>query len=338
MKKSKFYLISLVFLTLLILGGCGLFNKAPDKSPEEVLKDGFKNLSALNSGSMQVVLNVSGSGVEQGKQQQIAMNVNMGGNFDSKDKQNPKGDFVLSGDVTYDNAKYDGQIDLKIIGKKLYFNLVKYPDLSKDNSQLAMLSLFANKWFFADMSQYGYGDVSILSFDESSLTPEQKEIKDEFGKTNFLKDLKYEGIEDVGNVSAYKYTGTFDKDNFYNFVLKASEINKSASTDENKANFKKALDSLNASPMEVFVSVDGEVFVGAKGFFDYSDPVQNASFNVKFDLKFTNINQPVAVETPKDAVDIMQAFGAQLGGMTPSLPNKSDLTDMEQKVPVDKDK
>ncbi|MBI5152535.1 hypothetical protein HZA39_03300, partial [Candidatus Peregrinibacteria bacterium] len=212
----------------------------------------------------------------------------------------------LSGDVTYLNVKYDGEIALKMAGKKLYLNLLKYPKAVEDNPQLAMLPALANKWYFVDSTPYEkqYG----LGFTEKQVTPEQKQIEEEFFNTSLFKNLKYEGKEKVGNIDAYKYSGVFDKDAFYQFVLKASEINKTPATEAEKKDLKKALASFDM-PAELLISANDEMLVGLKSTIAYKDPEQKADAIIKIDAKLIDINQSFTVEIPKDAVDLIKMFG-----------------------------
>lgn len=292
------------FFLLAVLAGCG----APDKAPEEVVKTGLKNFYDIDSSGFNLSADLSADGEQNGKKEQVAADFNASGKYDSKDKKSPKFDAFMSGNIVYENKKYDGELALKLTNKKLYFNLLKYPELPAEDPQSAVLSQLANKWFFVDAGEY---ENQIVIPDESSMTPEQKQIKEEFDKRSFFKDLKYKGKEKINGAEAYKYSGIFDNDNFYEFALKAAEINKNPATDQEKADLKKVLDNLEL-PADIFISVKDEILVGLKGVLRYKNVDPVAAIDMKFDLTFSDLGQQVVIEEPQGAVDLLKAM---TGGM-----------------------
>lgn len=304
MKKS---ILVLLLTFSLILSGCGLFDKGPQKPPEDVIKTGITNYLKNASAVLAINLNGSIEGETEGKKEQTGLNLNISGKYDKKDEKNIKIDMMMGGDVTYKDKKYDGELGLKLVDKKLYFNLLKYPqDIAKDAPQLAVIPALAQKWFYVSVEQ-AQGAVPLKL--DAAETPETKQLWEEAEKTNFFKDLKYKGKEEIAGVKAYKYTGVLDKDKLFDFIIKASEINKSTPpTDTEKADLKKGLSYLNI-PAEFWVSVDTETLVRAKGVINYNDTEKKTAISLDFDAQASNINEPITVEAPKDAVDFTQAMG-----------------------------
>ncbi|MBI5151977.1 hypothetical protein HZA39_00420, partial [Candidatus Peregrinibacteria bacterium] len=114
MKNKKTLAVVSVILALTMLAGCG----APAKSPDEIVKNGIKNFwNTVDSGNIQLDVQATAEEIEagkDGKKDQTSMNFVVLGKYDKKDKQNLKFDMNLSGDVTYLNIKYGGELALKM--------------------------------------------------------------------------------------------------------------------------------------------------------------------------------------------------------------------------------
>lgn len=309
MFKSKISLVLALLLTLSFAAGCGFLNKEPSKTPEEMLRTAM--LNSQKSTTVTAKINLVGDlvGDNAGVQEKIAFNLNMDEKYDPTDKQNVKLDLDIKGDATVQDKKYNGEIGIKILNKNIYFNLLDYP---KDLQEAAPLAAFANRWFYVSSESLGQ-TTPFYVLDESSMTPEMKQLRDEAQKTNFFKDVKYEGIESVTLGKAYKYTAVMDNEVLYNFIIKASEINKKPLTDDEKTQMKNGLESLSV-PVTIWVSTDDEIITQMNGSIKYNDATTKVVVNMNFSVSIDSMGESITVEEPKDAVDLMQAFGAMMGG------------------------
>ncbi|MFA6550326.1 MAG: hypothetical protein WCT36_03160 [Candidatus Gracilibacteria bacterium] len=311
MKKAKIALLLALFLMLPLVTGCNLFSKEPSKTPEEVVKSAIMNSQNIKTATVKIGINGFLADESNEKKQRIDLNMNVDEKFDTNDVKNLKLDLGMAGDVTIEGKKYNGEADLRMMNRKMYFSVLKYPD-PKEFPDLAMIATFANKWFFLSMDELGQ-TVPLMPFDEASMTPEMKQVKEEAQKTNFFKDLKYEGTEDASGESAYKYTGSIDMDKVYGFIVKVSEINKKTQTEEEKVQLKKGLSNLNI-PMTIWVSVDDEVMLKAAGTLNYNDAENKNSAKVDFTTAVSGIGKAVVIEEPKDALDLKQIISSMMGG------------------------
>lgn len=304
MRSKKILAVVSAVLALVMLAGCG----SPEASSEEMIRTGIKNFwNNVNSGNLQSTVQLAADITQDGKKDEISGNIAVAGKYSKKNKQDPRMDIDLSGDIIYQGIKYTGQLLMKAANKKVYLNLLKYPiEANQQNPQLVgMLASLANKWYFIDGGKYSQ---SALLADESKMTPEQKQIEEEFFKTNFFKNIKYEGKEKVGEINAYKYNVVFDNDAFVQFAVKASEINKKPATEQEVADLKKEMAKINFSG-DILVSVDTETLIGSKAALIYKDPDAKTNVTVNFDIKITDINKEFTVEEPSGAIDLMKMFG-----------------------------
>ncbi|KKQ68226.1 MAG: hypothetical protein US89_C0009G0039 [Candidatus Peregrinibacteria bacterium GW2011_GWF2_38_29] len=303
--------ILVLFLMLSVATGCNLFSKEPSKTPEEVVKSAIMNSQKIKTATIKIGINGFLADESSEKKQRVDLNMSVDEKFDINDAKNPKLDLDMAGDVTIEGKKYNGEVGLRMMNRKMYFSVLKYPD-PKEFPDLAMVATFANKWFFLSMDELGQ-TVPLMPFDEASMTPEMKQVKEEAQKANFFKDLKYEGTEDASGESAYKYTGSIDMDKVYDFMIKVSEINKKAPTEEEKVQLKKGLANLNV-PMTLWVSVDDEVMVKAAGVLNYNDAENKNSAKVDFTTDVSGMGKDVVIEEPKDALDLKQIISSMMGG------------------------
>ncbi|KKQ72004.1 MAG: hypothetical protein UT33_C0007G0092 [Candidatus Peregrinibacteria bacterium GW2011_GWC2_39_14] len=311
MSKTKIASILVLFLMFSVVTGCNLFNKEPAKTPEEVVRSAMINSQNIKTATVNVVMNGSVVNEAGAVKQQVDLNLNVAEKFDINDAKNPKLDIDMAGDVTIEGKKYNGEVGLRMMNRKMYFSILKYPD-PKEFPDMAMVATFADKWFFLSMDEVGQ-TVPLMSLDEASMTPEMKQIKKEAQKTNFFKDLKYVGTEDASGESAYKYTGSIDMDKVYAFIDKISEINKKTQTEEEKAQIKKALSGLNI-PLTLWVSVDDEVMLKVAGTINYNDADTKVSAKIDFTSDVLGIGKDVVIEEPKNPVDLKQVISSMMGG------------------------
>ena len=149
-----------------VVTGCNLFNKEPAKTPEEVVRSAMINSQNIKTATVNVVMNGSVVNEAGAVKQQVDLNLNVAEKFDINDAKNPKLDIDMAGDVTIEGKKYNGEVGLRMMNRKMYFSILKYPD-PKEFPDMAMVATFADKWFFLSMDEVGQ-TVPLMSLDEAS--------------------------------------------------------------------------------------------------------------------------------------------------------------------------
>ncbi len=276
---------------------------APDKTPEEVVKEAMNNSYDVTSHSYEV--NVSSNSSVEG--QELSFEATLSGVQDLSDPLHPVMSLKLDGSGNLDGGtEQNVSAEVRLTNDILYFVLSEISDFDGALPQEMVAGYIGQWWQMAvPPGSFEYNSFAIGGEDEN-LTEEQKKMKELLKNTQFFKDVEYLGVDK----DSYHYKAVLDKEAVKEFVVKAAEIEGQVVTADDKAELDEGIEMINLEG-EVWVDTKLMIVRGMAGTVTVDD--SGESFAVQFDAWMDDINEAVEVEAPKDATEFDPFM--LLGGM-----------------------
>lgn len=296
-------------------GGCSLFQKAPEKPAEEIVKESVSNLFKVTSASYELSMDGTLVGAPGQAPANMKFDGKVSGVFDEKESKKPQFTMKAAGNLTVD--KNDSQavdVELRLNKTDLYVMLTKLPDLG-DTLPKDVVAMFVGKWWRIAVPEGTFdqmGGLSLGGEDEASMTPEQKAAKELLDKTAFFKDLKFAENDTVDGVSCYRYSGALDKDSLKNFLVEAAKIQKSEVTEADLQNFDAFMKATTA-PVDMWIDPAGMTLKKINAKLNVA-PENAGSFVLNISFKVGDLNEEVVIDVPENATlfDPAAMFGGGL--------------------------
>lgn len=303
--------------------------------------------------------------------------IEISGKQDVTDPENPKGDEKIKIEAGFSSEggsqKFSADMDAVTLGpKKVYYKLNDYDLGIFGFIYGGLLSPLKNKWYYVDAEK-----LKEMSPTASADSLEMnKKLLEAYSKYDFFKFKKDLGDDKVGDVAAYHYEVSLDRKaitDFYFEVLDVVSKDGAILTPENKSylnDFKNDVDRSGDILDEVFSNIKTEIWIGKKdkiirrvavnANFDEKvfkafeekmkeiSPLGGSSNNLTEDVNATiifgldfslaNINEPVVIEEPADAGDLLEALEAAMSNSfaksvaTPADTDKDGLSDTLERI------
>lgn len=314
MKKTILFLCILLFAA----AGCASPAAGPSLSPEETVREGFKNLVGVSSYSFEAALSGVFDAFKGDEVVKISIDGLISGQADSSDPENSKLGMAVSG--TGSASGGDAQnldAELKMDENNLFFKISSFPNLSVEAIPQALIDQFTGKWWNIPLPEAEKS--SLLEFSETN-QKEVEKLKELLDKYDFFTDLKYEGMELVRGEESYGYSARLNKDDVKSFMIENRELSENPMSGEEVSDLNAILNS---------TTFTGYVYVGAESLKvnkisgslyvkDVSEEkVKEGSFDVSFEI--WDFGKPVKLDMPSDA-ELLNPF-MLLGGGVPSVPS-----------------
>ncbi len=333
---------------VLLITALGFFACAqePGRPAAEVVKDAMTKLSKVSS--YQFDMNIKGDLAPKTvaqtadpaakKKAPVKFDFTIAGGIDKKDPLDPRLNFKFDGSANSDGQNGSAAIDMRLNKDALYFNLAKLMlDALPGGSGLSpipkdFIDKYAGKWWKIAIPPELLKKFSdaLANGGKADLSTEDKKMQDLFYKTDFFKDLRFVGIDDVQAGKSYHYHGVLDKVAMTEFLSKTAEIQGKTISPTDRQDIESGFKNFDMNA-DLWVSKDSGVFnqfladIHLNG-----DSASADAFTGTIALKVTlaQFNQPVAVEVPADSTDfpieqvIAPLLGAGLGldGTVPPAP------------------
>ncbi len=295
----------------------------------------------------------------------VNVGIEISGKQDTTDAENPKGDMNLKikSGFSAEGGSYDFSADTSYatLGKKkVYLKLNDYDLGAVGFMYGGVLSPFKGKWYYVDVDKAN----EMNSGTNTEVLELNKKILALYEKYEFIAFKKDLGDDKIGDLAVYHYEVALDRKavvDFYLDILKEVEniarekgtLDGEAAVSLEKA--KNVSDKAGGMLDEIINNVKAEVWIGKKdkimhritlnGKFDenfnktffkkFAELIESDSASVpedvnisddfSVDFSLADINEPVIIEEPADAVDFQEALagmmGSPFGGPTP-IPEK----------------
>lgn len=302
MKKFQILAVSCLSVAL-ILTGCKS-GVAPEKTPQEVVKEGFSNLYDIDAYAYE--LKMKGDANVEGET--VNFDLTIDGAQDMSLPADPKLilNIMASGSLNGGEAE-SVEAELRLDKTKLFFMVGKLTDFD-GLIPTESVSTMLGKWWMMDIPEGTFDNLTVASGNEAELSPELQETKELLKETEFFSDLTYVGEEK----GAYKYTGSLDKEAVKEFVRKGSEINGETVSDADVAELDSVLAMVELT-VEIWVDKDTMTATGLAGNVNVNAE-EEGMFNFDFEYHLSDINQAVIIEEPAGA-ELFDPLQLLMGGM-----------------------
>ncbi len=305
--------------TALVFSGC---QQAPKQAPEQMLKDSMKNLTSVTSGQYEFAVNANLDGPQGQDPKKVKVDVTLAGSADIKDLQDPKFNLKFDASGNADATTAAAAAEIRLNKENLFFTLSKLEQKGGGDFAKDFVDTYVGKWWKIAVPPEALKEVAaaLPAGGQQSLTPEQQKMKELFESTQFFKDIKYVGAENVKNVPSYHYTVALDKDALTTFVVKATELQGKTLTDSDKADMQKGMKEFDFTG-DAWVTQEGSVLHQISGNLKLT-PSETTSPSGTIAVRATlwDLNKAVTVEAPANAQDFPAEalLNAVMGGGAPT--------------------
>lgn len=339
-KKILFLVLILLVFVFLLLGGCyaffikkGITIPFLEKKPDKVMELMYEKMNNLNSYHINRNLKISGKIPSTKDISMPAGDANldfkMEGNVDNSNKEELKTAILTSVNLEASIFKINAELEMKNIGKKMYYKVNKIPDLPIAANMLDIKS-YLNQWYEIDSEEIDKlgSDLGIKRAGELNAEEKNKEIekiKEQFkglGK-KYKIFVPQERLRDekINGENSYHYKVIADKNSLkemlkeiFNILRETEEFKKNKFV---KGDMEKEINEGIDKFINALTTLEGEVWIGKKTFYlhkytfninlEWPDkPDLVIKFNI--DAELSNINENLEIKKPDDAKSFYEVF------------------------------
>ncbi|MFC1616507.1 hypothetical protein ACFL21_05170 [Patescibacteria group bacterium] len=310
MNKLKILGFAATLFALTVFSACGAAAE-PDKSPEEVVREGLSNLySEVQSAKYEVEMDIQADMPEGETPEELDLNLTLSGEVDQKDPKKPKMTLKIEGDVAADGGDKEALTgEIRMTDTAMYAMLSKVPSMD-GQIPMELIAPYLNQWYMMEIPPGTFDDPSMQTlFPGKELTEDQKKIKELLGSTDIIGELEYVGSEDVMGGDSYHYKGKLSKEGVMKFLEGMSDIYGGQVPTESELD--EVLDAVELTA-ELWVGVDDSIL--RKVSVDMTvTPPEGGKFVMKMSYAIGNINADVTIEEPADAKGFEELMGLLFG-------------------------
>ncbi|HUT21968.1 MAG TPA: hypothetical protein VMX18_01010 [Candidatus Bipolaricaulota bacterium] len=285
MKKLSI-LFAIAIMVLTMSAGCGK-KLAPDDVLDNMIKSSIEDVKTYRFDGVLTAKTTtpdpSGAGVE------TTFKIDMTGAYDGTDKQAPKIDAALTGNIEVQGLSMNVAGDARLLDDKTYFRLRELP-------ALIPLGIETNQWFYTNIDKTSTeAGVSSLSLDHMATI---QKLMQEYRIFRITEDL---GSAEVNGVKTYHYKTKMDRDEFKAFMEALAKQQGQEFTDKDRDDLDQVADNLDNMNMEMWI--------GQKDFFLYkltmSVPFKSDTEVVDLSVEMTmkDYNSNVQITAPEGALE-----------------------------------
>lgn len=331
MKKAIISIFGVLTILGLFITGCAQ-NVPPPKQPEEMLKDGIKKLTNVDSHAFEFTSKMTLLSSSGKQEEKVNYYLNLTGALDLKDVQEPR-----------IKLKADGSFaDFQMIVNKeaLYGNLTRLTLSEAGFSIPKDFESYLKKWWKIPIPPGVLKEIAVNvphGSDDTQLTADQKKLKKLFEDTRFFKDMVYTGIDTIKGEPSYRYSAKFDKESVKDFIVKSLLPGEKSLNSEELKNLDEMFKKLELNP-QIWIGKDTGIVNKISARVDISSVAAKPSSSLEtvtapyffdFELILWDFNKPVTVEAPKDwlLLPVDSIFG--------SLFSQAGAIKQDSTLPVD---
>ena len=314
-----------------VIAGCGDDDESSE-DPQEVLEGAFNNDASLESGVLDLTLDLTAEGSEGG-----SIGVNVSGPF-AVDPDNPQsiGQFDFDLSVTGDGAAAEALPDIDAGITATEDNLyVSYNDTDYELGEEAYAQLLEQQAAAAPE------DTEGLGFQESCEQAIEAQDGDpaacDIDVTAWFSELENEGAEDVGGAEATHVSGNLDVEQMVTdlFQIGASIPGATGGVDPSLIEPQLAVisDAVSGAGFDVYAATDDGTLRGLDFSLDLDTAALGAaaagveSASLGFSLELSDVGEEQTFEAPADPKPIEDLAG-ELGGLG-MIPGGGEIPEID---------
>lgn len=279
-------IILVILVTGLLISGCSLFKKDPQKAVNE----GITSFADVQKSSSQLVMSGTINAPPGEKPATVRFTIDASGKSDVVDKESPAVDMVFKLQASLDDKSGSGELSVRTVDKKLFINLTKLEIPGQSGEAIAtQLSSVLNKWWSLPL-----GDNNPFG----KFSTQQQEVKDKLKTTQFFVNSVEDGKEEVEGASATRYRVDLNKEAFKKFIIDIARLTGNQPTPEEEIAFSESLNEVEWSGA-VWVG-DDDVLHRIRGTVTVQ-PKQGPNTSFEIDYRGWDYGKDVAVTAPESS-------------------------------------
>ena len=313
MKKiSAIFGVFAISLAMLIFAGCASTSTGPastgtavqpQKSPDEIVKEGISKLSELKSAKFNMSMK---SDIKDPKTGDNKLDLSLSGLADFKDMKAPKLVMKLDGSVSNKElAGASASAEVRIDTDLANFNVSKFE--VKDQPLPKELTTLFNKWWFVKIPAKTMEEItkSAEKGGTEEISAEQEKMVKMLNEANIFSKPVLVGTEDVMGEPSWHYTVTLDKKSFTALALKASEEQGSALSEEEAKKFEEQMQKMDISG-DIWVGSTSGIANQFKANVKLTGTAEEQSGTMSISMAIGDINKALSVEKPAGAEEFTE--------------------------------
>jgi len=298
-------------------------------NPTKILKQAFENMSELETSHLKMVVDMD----MEGNEELSSIKFVLEGDFDAKDKDNPKSQMDLEAKMQVPDTDIEMIMggEIRTIDDVIYFEITSIPFLlNMYFSQIGLdISQWQNKWYHFDPEELGVSvtGLGLSSDDKLALQEDLQKLYLEYLPAKPIKRLAEEEIDDK---PVYHFLMALDKENLKQFIVKLplaleeyDTFKSEGFTDEEKqemfADIDKFFEETGGMEFEIFIGKTDKLIYKVIGHGELPESLfEEGEGGISFDFKMesSRFNEPVEVLAPQDSRSIIEVFTALIMGVS----------------------
>jgi hypothetical protein len=329
MRRFLKYTSAFLF-SLFLLSAC---NNNANESPETVMEKAQEKLVEIESGQIEVVMNIS----DETAQDAVGFKGEISAQFDHSDEELKKTEVSgdLSGSFQAEGQTLDGRtsFDFISIGQQLYVKLndleTNYPDFQ----QIApFVNMYQDKWL-SIAEDFIPEEIRELSAQDEEMRKKQEQLEDLFEETELFNVIKEYGVETLNGKNVYHFGVEADEDGFREYVSKAAAIHEQPLTNDEVDEAVEVITYLNEAELWIGTN-DYYVYKAVLNFSGDAVAENGADMSVTVTIEGEEFNKRQEIEAPEGAEEF-NPLNLLLGGGAASQVQLDAEGVSEQEIELD---
>lgn len=307
---------SILLITTLLISGCSLFQKDPQK----VVNEGVQEFAMVKKMHSSMTLSGTISAPPGEKPEKIRFTLTVNGTSDVSDSSSPLVDSLLKLDVTFDDKKASGELAFRVIEKKIFAKLANLALPGDAGSALG--SVVNTWWMMPDTSGTPFGQFS----------DQQKQIQELLKTTNFFTNPAEDSEEELDGVQTTKYRVELNKEAVKKFISETARLADAKITPEDEMAIGDGLKDLEVSGA-VWIGED-DVLHRVKGTITIA-PVEGSLSSFDIDYRAWGYGEDIAVAAPENSQEFNPLILLPLIGALSGLEEGAPVAPAGEGTPID---
>lgn len=320
LKRVSLLLIVAFVATLFV--GCGIGTTAgePAKPAKDVVKEAFDNFYKVKSGNYEVTSKGNMTPATATGVAKMGFDVKLNGVFDGNDPKVPRFTLAIDGSGTAEGkAPQVFATEIRVDKDKVFAILSKFPDLGESFPK-EIITPYVGKWWTTTIPPEMMSQLQLpTAQDETTMTPEQKEMKEFIKGLNFFDKIVFVGVETVDGADGYVYSAELSREAIKSLVEKGAKLQKQEIKPEELKKFDDFLKNLSF-PAKIYIGKSDMTLRKIAGTVELKPIDTGAAFIMDLGFSVTGLNQAVKIEEPAGAQQF--DLSGLLGGAPVPAPTK----------------
>ena len=300
---KNFKSIFVIALSSLFLVACfGTNVEEPESSPEEVIKEGIKNMSNIDTATynVEMMANFINKDPNADDFDEMELEGGFSGQYDFNDLSEAKFSLLIEMIASLNKSNQENMnAEIKIVDNNLYFAINEISDFDGE-LPVEMFSSFLAKWWYMPIPQENMEAlIAYADNDATNLSPEEEAVQELIDNSFVFKNVEYLGGEKVKNQNAFHYAAELDKKALRDALIKTAEIMGETVLESDLEQVDEFLKMVELD-IELWINEENKTLV--KVSLDGTIEEENIMLvELKGSYALSNINKEVTIDVPEDA-------------------------------------